>query len=398
MNHRLAAVRLACAAMVLLFASSAAADFRQAFKKGIEASDREDWATVVTAMRQAAAEQPTEGEQVRIVGMRYETYLPHFYIGLGLYHGGDCVGALKEWALSTAQAAVQGTPQFAILTRLSEQCRALAPTAAAPTARPTAVPAAALGEDVKRAEAELVRANENAAAVAALRRDPALASLWLGQPALAGRADGAQGRLATARGWLEAGRAQGDRAQINRATNLAGEAGKDLEALRKELEARRTELLQAQARVPATTPPSVAEVQPTRALTPTAWPVPAATATLHAAGPTPRTPAPAEKPPGMPAPPQELRAAATALVAGDYRTAAAVLADVHFTEPRASAVALLLRAACRYALYLEGGERDSALREKASADVRACRRLDAGVFPDRAFFSPRFAEFFQQAR
>lgn len=399
MAPRSLGTRLALAALAILLATAAAADFRQSFKKGIEAYDRQDWAAVESLMRQAVAEQPNEGDQVRIVGMRYETYLPHFYLGLALYHGGDCAGALKEWELSLAQGVVQGTPQLATLSRLRQECssQGVAP-AATPAAPVPPTPAPNLAEEVKRAEAELARAATQAVAVSEMRRDPNLAQVWLGQPTWTTRADGAGGKLATARAWLEAGRGQGDPAQVRRAAALAVEAGKDLEALRTELEARRSELRQVQARATATAPFRISEARPTSAPLPTAPPTVGATAALRPTEPVRQASVPTVQPVGRPAPPPELRSAATALFAGDYRGAAALLANVDFPEPRAAAVALLLRAASRYALYIEGGGKDERLREQANADVRACRRLDSKLSPDRAFFSPRFAEFFGEAR
>ena len=67
-------------------------------------------------------------------------------------------------------------------------------------------------------------------------------------------------------------------------------------------------------------------------------------------------------------------------------------------EPRAAAVAALLRGAARYALYLEGGGREAAVLDAARGDIRTCRRLDGTVAPDTAFFSPTFVALFQETR
>ena len=47
---------------VVLLASTAAADYKESYKKGIEAVGRRDWPEVARLMKEAAAAQPAEGE------------------------------------------------------------------------------------------------------------------------------------------------------------------------------------------------------------------------------------------------------------------------------------------------------------------------------------------------
>lgn len=93
-------------------------------------------------------------------------------------------------------------------------------------------------------------------------------------------------------------------------------------------------------------------------------------------------------------PPAELREAVSAFFSGDYAGTVALLATPNFGEAQATKVAYLLRGAALFYLWVESGERDQALLERAKADVRACRSVDPTFQVDRVAFSPRFAELF----
>ncbi len=93
-------------------------------------------------------------------------------------------------------------------------------------------------------------------------------------------------------------------------------------------------------------------------------------------------------------PPAPLRDAVQAFFAGNYAATAAMLADVRLTDPQAAKVAYLLRGAALFSLWVDSGERDVTLLERAKADVRACRAVDPTFDPDRVAFSPRFVELF----
>ncbi|MFZ5787361.1 MAG: hypothetical protein ACOY3Y_13035 [Acidobacteriota bacterium] len=372
--------RIALVLASALAAAPAWADYRDTFRRGIEALDRRDWAAAASLMRQARAEHPEEGERIRIVGMRFEVYLPAYYLGLALFQSGDCAGALEALDASAAQGAVGRTGEMARLESMRGECRpkvqAVAPTptrVAVPT-RP-AGPPPGLAEAQRRSEEELRNATDAANAVAALRRNPEFAPVWRNTPELSSRADQAALGLAAARGRYEAGRSKGDLKEVEAAGTQAGAAQRELAAVRSEVEARRAE-------VRATKPVVVAEQ-------PTAIPSPVPT--------RPSAPTPAE--PAVPASaPAEVKAAAAAFLAGEYRAALTVLSAASFPDPRANAAAALIRSACGHALYLAGGRTDSGLLARASSDAALCRRLAPSLAPDRRAFSPSFAEFFRQAR
>lgn len=452
---------------VLAAAGDAWADYRKLFADAIAARDKGDWTQVATLARQAAAQQPKEGERVRLYGTRFEVYLPHFYLGQALANTGDCAGAIKAFQTSETQGAVKGTDKWAELQRLRAQCeKQVGP---APT-RPPAPPTPDLGDQIRRAESEIARAAEVEKAVLDLRRSAA--ALWQEKPALGARTDQATSTLSSARAALARGKA-GSAEELAQAAKLAGEAARELDAVRSEVTARQGELRQAQlaeqarqdearrqaqarrqglqqelanllqstasigvgplgdrpevrqaadalaqarqkaASLSPDAPPEqiearkselqqaeqglrralAAAVQTPAPARPTAAPVatPTAPAVTPAAPAVTAVPTPA-------AAPRMLREAAARYLAADFSGAIEVLTQPAPAEPKAAAVALLLRAASRHALLGESGATDPARRAEIEADVRACRRLDATVEPDTRFFSPLFVELFRRAR
>ncbi len=373
-------VRVALVLAAALATAPAWADYRDSFRKGVEALDRRDWAAAASLMRQARQEHPEEGERIRIVGMRFEVYLPAYYLGLALFQSGDCAGALEALDASAAQGAVGRTGEMARIESMRNECRpkvlAVAPTptrVAVPT-RP-AGPPPGLVEAQRRSEEELRNATDAANAVTALRRNPELAPVWRNTPELSSRADQAALGLAAARGRYEAGRTKGDLTEVEAAGTQASAAQRELAAIRAEVEARRAEVL-------ATKPAIVAE---------RATPVPTPAPTRPGAA----TPAPTAAAASAPA---EVRAAARSFLAGDYRATLATLSGASFPDARANAAAALLRAAAGHALFMVGGRTDSALLARAAADAALCRRLAPSLAPDRRGFSPAFAAFFRQSR
>lgn len=86
------------------------ADVEQSFKKGVEASDLEEWKDAADHFREAIAQDPQESEKrVFISGVFSRPYVPHFYLGWSLYQLGSehCEAALESWKISQSQGVVQ---------------------------------------------------------------------------------------------------------------------------------------------------------------------------------------------------------------------------------------------------------------------------------------------------
>jgi hypothetical protein len=366
------------AAVFLLGASVAGADYKDDYRKGVTAIEDGKWEEGARLMRSALASQGVEGESLKLYGMRFIPYLPQYYLGLALSKTGDCRGAMQAWNASEGQGAVKKSgAHYKELQKGKSSCETLLaesqpapkpevkpeptktaePTRVAETKLPTPDPAIAAARQA--AEAEIGRAQQAADRIAALSREAELAALWSKDASLGGKQKQALDQLASARSKLESGK---DARTFGESRDLAARAARDLDAVQQEATLRKQRLA-AQAR-PEKTPES------------------RATAVAAANGP----------------PPAELVTAARAYFAGEYARAAETLAKVDYPAGQAAAQARLFRAAARFALFVTGGQTDDSLRKAAIDDVQACRGLEPALVPDAQAFSPRFIAFYQKGR
>jgi hypothetical protein len=126
---------------LLLVASRASGDYKDSFKKGIDAYDRKRWNEVVKHMREAIAENPAEGERIKLYGLRFEVYFPHFYLAAAYLHLANCPEAVKEFKVSESQGAIRSSPKYAELVDGLKSCEgALPPSPQSPPTRPLPTP------------------------------------------------------------------------------------------------------------------------------------------------------------------------------------------------------------------------------------------------------------------
>ena len=358
-GHALRVSALALAALTLSL--PAGADYKDAYKRGMEFVERGNWPGVAQQMRAAAAEQGQEGEPIKLYGMRFETYLPHYYLGLALFNSSDCAGAVAAWRISEAQGAIKKTAQYKALVKDRGSCEARLAQA---TPKTPATPNPAL-HAVAAAENEVNAADAASRSVAALAGEADLSPVWAKEASLSGAQKHGTDLLAQAKAKLEAAKKKPDAAIANEARDLAANASKQFEAARQAANAKREESQRAAQK--------------------------ASEEKAHRAEVMPVTPA---QSPAASGPPAELRQGARAYFGGEYAQAIQTLSGTQF-QGKAALHALLIRAAARYALYASGGRKDEALKRDATTDIQACRRLDASFSPDPQVFSPRFLELFR---
>jgi hypothetical protein len=133
-RRRLAAARVRnglCALGLLLAAARASADYKDSFKRGIDAYDRKRWDEVVGYMREAAAANPAEGERIKLYGLLFEPYFPHFYLGAAFLNLGKCPEAVQAFKVSASQGAIRSSPKYAELVDGLKSCEGAAPPPAA---------------------------------------------------------------------------------------------------------------------------------------------------------------------------------------------------------------------------------------------------------------------------
>lgn len=399
---------LATALLACMLAAAVHGDYKDAYRKGIQARNRGRWAEVARFMREAIAEESREtGERVNISGMDFEPYLPHYYLGLALYNAADCVGALASWQASDAQGTVRRLPEGANLLKHRKECettvaasgRPVPPTGPAkpvldkpgpapptPSPVPSGPDPAAVSAAVQNAAAAIAKAEEAAKAVSSFETESILAPVWKTEAALGPADQNARNALNGARADLDAGRKDSNLQRLQQAAAVAASAAQLFENVRRAAGARRDEL----QRIAAET-----ALRPLRPEPPAAGPV-TPTGNANVAKP----PDNVKPPPATPAftPPPALIGAARLFFSSRYQEASDSLGRLRFTSGPAAAHAALLRATTYYSLYLVGGEKDATLLEQARQQVLGCRRLGPGLQPDPQAFSPRFIAYFATAK
>jgi hypothetical protein len=86
-------------------------DYREVYRRGINAKNRKQWKDAATLFEQALQLRSTDtGERISITGFgNIEPYVPHYYLGLALMNLNDCAGALRNWERAEQDGAIQKT-------------------------------------------------------------------------------------------------------------------------------------------------------------------------------------------------------------------------------------------------------------------------------------------------
>ena len=139
-------VAKALAVGALILASGLAhADFKSNYSDGIKAADKANWANARAKMQSALALEPNPQARVRIYGMRFDPYIPHYYLALAAFKLGDCagaIGALNNPAHQSIMQQAKGVEdQLAQSKLILSQCSA---NLAVPVGKPLA-PVVAIG-------------------------------------------------------------------------------------------------------------------------------------------------------------------------------------------------------------------------------------------------------------
>jgi hypothetical protein len=361
-HFRITVVGLAALLVVGMATLFAQSGFQDAFRDGMTAFEQRRWAEAVKQFQRAAQLKTDSGENVRLYGVRFESYLPQFFLGRALYELGDLSGAVRAYDASEQAGAVKRTRYYQTLQdqRRDAQRRVLAaapaptpdPSPSTPVPNPPPAPSPApnlpppapvvVGPPVPPApSAEALRAADQSIQQADRQRQlfeqtPHLAEMRKMEGEISRLETRAHADLDGARQRLESGR-RGSVTDLSAVSGLAQSAASGFDRARQATEDARKRVLSS------------------------------------------------------------LLPASTLYFTGKYAAARTELSKLEYAEGFPAVQLRLFRAASAYALFLTGGQRDQALRQEAEANVRECRRLAAtGFRPDAKAFSPRFVQFFDR--
>jgi len=416
----------------LVFMLTAHADFKREYGSGVRDYTKGDYADAIESLQKAIDEEPKAQEQVRIYGMRYEPYMPYFYLGQAKFKNGDCAGALAAWKESIAQGIIKQQEQFSELQTSMSQCESQKVD---------------VSRIAKSAQDTIGSLEDDIARFAKLENEKLLSGEWASrwQPQLDKARDTAQSlknELATAVDNADEAaiksiqsRAQGAASALTDAQGLAvaridsikqnqaADAKKQLNDARqslvqalnasKAIEFKQGSEQMASLQQQLTTlqqqgnnavdnstttaanyrelAQNISNLSRRYALAEQDWQAEQRQAQLAA-----ENAAAAKEAAQRRIPPNGLKEVAEAYFAGNYESAVGLSNPDSFKEDRAKVQALLFRAAANYNLYVLSGEKNAQARQKAEDDIRAIKRLNKNFAPYIAAFSPKFLELFRQ--
>ncbi len=404
--------------LMLSFLSTAQAEFKRDYtvaKKSFEDGEYQD---AIKKLKSAIADNPESAARVKLYGMRFDSYLPHYFLGQSYFRLGDCAAAISAWNQAINAGVIQEQDEFAQMESDLRDCntQGIDITAIAQQAN----------DDIDSLDDAIVR-------YSGLQNESLLAREWAAtwQPDLSlaqQLATTLRQRLTVATNDIEpdAIKAISNEAQQG-AIALNGREGlaraqvaaiqaESAENKRLALEDARRGLQNSIRTAQAVDKPQGGSTQMSTLLTDLNNQI--------AFGENLGSTAPElnireqtqiidnvlrrynvavqdwnaqQQSIAQRTPPPDLKKIAEAFFSGDYETAARLADPEEFSEDRARIQALLFRAAANHKLYVRNGEQQSSTLSQVQSDIRAIKRMNSGFSPYIAAFSPSFLSLFRQS-
>jgi hypothetical protein len=417
----------------LLLSVAVHADFKRDYGSAVRDYNSGDYADAIAGLQKAIDQEPTAQEKVRIYGMRYEPYMPYFFLGQAKFKAGDCAGALAAWKESESQGVIQQQDEFAEMQTGMAGCK---PAQAVDVTRIAQAAEQAIGtldentELFANLENERVLSGEWAsrwqpekamaqATSQSLKQRLATAVSDKDEAAIAAiqtEAENAAGAISSTRG-IAAARvstlkeqqassavAQRDTARQGLVRALASGRAVEFRQGSDQMASLQQQLTSLLARGDSVVENSATSTQEFRELTQSITNVSRRYASSiqdwqsaqRLAQAAEEDAAAIQAAAERRIPPPTLKRAAEAYFAGNYQSAVRLADPDSLDEDRAKVQALLFRAAANYKLFVLSGEKNNVARQSSQDDIRAIKQLNSNFSPYIAAFSPRFLDLFRQ--
>ncbi len=406
-----------CVVLSLFFSAAANAEFKRNYTIGKKSFEDGQYQDAIKKLKAAIADNPSSAARVKLYGMRFDSYLPHYYLGLSYFKLDDCPSAIAAWKQAIKAGVIQKKDEFSQLQADMKTCESqsidISSIAAQASGAMDGLDAAInkyarlqsqslLAREwssrwqprlnqAKQSEQTLkqrlqtaiqdidpdaiksitIEAKRTASALSGSERD-ALAQVQAIQAQnarteLKAREDARRSlaeaiRLATAAKKPEHGSSKMSSLLVD--LNRQVSAGENLGSTASELNIReQTQIINNVLRRYRLSVQDWQAQQQSIAK---------------------RTP------------PPKLKKVAEAYFAGDYETVVKLADPKGFGEDRARIQALLFRAAANHKLYVRQGEKKPETLRQVQSDIRAIKRMNSSFSPYIAAFSPSFLSLFRQ--
>lgn len=408
---------IACLLMLLLLVSTAEAEYKRDYTLAKKSFEDGDYAEAIEKLKDAIADNPESNERVKIYGMRYDSYIPHYFLGESYFQMNDCASAMAAWNKALQVGVIQGLDEFSSMQKNMAACKVdtvdvskIAATASSEidVLETTNRSFAKLQNEsllkqewASKWQPELTRSESLAQTLrqrldkATADSDPDAIETIISEAKSA--VDALSGTEKLAQAQVKAIRSQGAEAErlaresarreLQNATRMARSAetydggNEQMTSLLADLqrqisvgeslgETASSDNINEQTQV-------INNVLRRYNLAVQDW-------QAQKQSIADRTP------------PADLKRVAEAYFAGDYESAVKLATPDSFKKDRAKIQALLFRAAANYTLYVRSGEQQQAILSQVQNDIRTIKKMNSRFSPYIAAFSPRFLALFKQ--
>jgi hypothetical protein len=408
---------LSCLVLLLAFTTPAEAEFKRNYALAKKSYEDGDYSQAVRQFQDAIKDNPESAERVKLYGMRYDSYIPYYFLGEAYFKLNDCSAAMTAWNQAIKEGVVQSQAEFSSMQANMANCKVEVIDVSSIAAQAkteidgldSAVNSFASLESSTQLKSEwsskwkpevtqgkqLAQTLRQRLAIATQDSDADAIELIINEAKRGVSAMNGSERLAKEQ--IKAIKAQGAEAQrlaledarealrsnilLAKAAEKYQDGNSQMKSLLADLEQQVTigEGLGATASATNIKEQTqiISNVLRRYNLSIQDW-------QAQKQSIADRTP------------PPDLKRLAEAYFAGDYESVAKSADPESFNKNRAKIQALLFRAAANYKLYVRTGEQESGTLRQIENDIRAIKKLDRKFTPYIAAFSPRFLEFFKQ--
>jgi len=416
----------------LLLSVTAFADYKRDYGSAVRKYDGGDYADAIKGFQKAIDQEPSEQEKVRIYGMRYEPYVPYFFLGQAKFKNGDCEGAIAAWNESMSQGVITQQEQFAEMqtnmaacgsvevdvTKIAQDAENALSNLEVNISRFAQLEneqilsrewATRWAPELSRARSKLQSLQQSLVTAVADTDEAAIKAIQAEALSTADTIKGSQGMAIARVDSMKESQAENELKRRNDARRVLTQAvnnGKSVKFLKGSAQMaslqEQLETLLAKGTNAVDNPStssqeygelaqSINNVSRRYASATQDWQTEQRIAQAAA-----ENAAAAKAAAERRIPPNVLKQIAVDYFAGNYRAAIDLVDPDLLDENRAKVQALLFRAAASYKLYVLSGEKDKQARQRAEDDIRTIKRLNGNFSPYIAAFSPKFLELFRQ--
>lgn len=405
------------ALLLLFFASTAEAEFKRNYTLAKKSFEDGDYAEAVKKFSDAISDNPKSAARVKLYGMRYDSYIPHYFLGEAYFKLNDCASAMAAWDVSMQSGVIQKQDQFSSMQANMSSCKVdvidVSSIAAEANAEISGLDSAITKFSALQSESLLSsnwsskwlpEMNQSKQLAQTLRQRLELATTDVDADAIKAVGEEARrgvsalnGSERLARAQIQAAKTQGEEAERVARNNTLQELQNNISLAKaaKRHEGSSTQMtslladlgrqitvgenLGATASAVNIKEQSqiIGNVLRRYNLSVQDW-------QAQQQSLADRTP------------PADLKRLAEAYFSGEYADVVQSANPDGFDKDRARIQALLFRAAANYILYVRSGEKETGTLRQVETDIRAIKQLDARFSPYIAAFSPRFLALFDQ--